>query len=447
MHAAWRHLVKKIKLGTILAALPFASAKGEQAFIQYDFSKPEEVYKATLAESVTKLGIDARTLYAIMRAGQIVIVNDHPASPELPWLTTAGCIVNAPPEHTFDVVTDISKYPEFMPQTNKAEVTPVTDHIVRVDYELGINVLLVTIDVPYSVYHYHQPPRRTDWVMAAGDFEANVGAYEVVPIPGDKNRCLLFYTSYSLPRNSLVNSLFDKIPLLDMMINLSTGTLVVKALKSRVETLWKAQGGQVTAPTGAVPTLPTLLKNQSDALARLSSRGKLVVIEDTKPPYYSGGIVVNAPMSEVYHAATHLDEMSAMSRYYSAVYRERSESAAVIDYTSIIPLMVDFTSKYTLDAKFFPPNRVTWVGEPGGDLEGIAGSWEMVPLSDTKTLVFYRNTSDLGSQGYLMRKILAVEPTFEMAIQACQTQFLVADMKTWCEAGPEKQRKLVEAAH
>ncbi len=446
MDARWRNAVKKIKIGTILAALPFSSAKGEQTFKQYDFSKPEEVYKATLAESVTKLGIGAKDLYAVMKAGQIVIVNDHPASPDLPWLTTAGCIVEAPPEHTFDVVTDIERYPEFMPQTNKAVVTPVTDHIVRVDYELGINVLLVTIDVPYSVYHYHQPPRRTDWVMAAGDFEANVGAYEVVPIPGEPNRCLLFYTSYSLPRNALVNSLFDKIPMLDMMINLSTGTLVVKALKSRVETLWKAKGGAIPAPPGTPPTLQELLRTNTHALARLSSRGKLVVIEDTKPPYYSGGTIVHAPLADVYHAATHLDEMSAMSRYYSAVYLERTATGARIAYTSIIPLMVDFTSKYTLDARFFPPNRVTWVGEPGGDIEGIAGSWEMVPLSEDRTLVFYRNTSDLASQGYLMRKILAVEPTFEMAIQACQTQFLVADMKTWCEASPEKRRKLIEAA-
>ncbi len=436
--------MKKIKLSTLLATLPFSSAKGED-YIQYDFSKPEEVYKATLAESVTKLGISAGDLYEIMRAGQIVIVNDHPASDTIPWLTTAGCIVNAPPEHTFEVVTDIGKYPEFMPQTNKAEVTPVADHIERIDYELGINVLLVTIDVPYSVYHYHQPPRRTDWVMAGGDFEANCGAYEVLPIPGDSNRSLLFYTSYSLPRNALVNSLFDKIPMLDMMINLSTGTLVVRAMKGRVESLWRQKGGKTPAIPGGATPLGKLLETRSSQLARLASRGKVVVIEDTDPPYYSGGIVIHAPMAEIYHAVTHLDEMSKASRYYSATYLERSDSGARVDYTSIIPLMVDFKSHYVLNTRFFPPNRTTWVGEPGGDIEGIAGSWELVQLSDDKTLVFYRNTSDLGSQGYMMRKILAVEPTFELAIQACQTQYLIADLKRWCEASPEQRKQMVGA--
>ncbi len=445
MCPSWRTIVKKLKLSTLLAALPFSAAKGEEEYIQYDFSNPAEVYKATLAESVTKLGISARDLYAIMRAGQVVIVNDHPASKEIPWLTTAGCIVNAPPEHTFKVVTDIGKYPEFMPQTNKAVVTPVADHIERIDYELGINVLLVTIDVPYSVYHYHQPPTRTDWVMAGGDFEANCGAYEVVPLPGDPGRSLLFYTSYSLPRNALVNSLFDKIPMLDMMINLSTGTLVVRAMKTRVETLWKNQGGKVAAPAGGPTPFLDLLASQADNLARLSSRGKLVVIEDSSPPFYSGGMVVDAPMAEVYQAATHLDDMSKISRYYAAEYLERSASGARVAYTSIIPLMIDFESHYTEKVTFTPPNRVAWVGEPGGDLEGIAGSWEMVPLSDDRTLVFYRNTSNLGSQGFMMRKILAVEPTFELAIQACQTQYIIADMKRWCEASPEQRSKLAES--
>lgn len=431
---------KKVALFAVcLAFLTIAFAASAGQYLQYDMENPQKTFEVTLNESVVGSGVDPAVLYQILRVGQIVIVNDRPKNRKIPWMTTGGTLVNAPPQKVYDVITDLEHYPEFMPQTESATAKKINDRIDHVFYELGIQVLFFKIGVPYSVYHYNQPPNRVDWVMAGGDFKANYGAYEVVAVPGQPNRSMLFYTSYSKPTNKVVNTLLKKMPMLDMMINLSTGTLVVNAMAGRAEKLYAASGGKTARPEAE--KMQNLVAGNPQALATLAKRGKLIVLENGQPAFYSGVVIVNKAPAETFAAISDMAGMSTISPNWSFETLEQTADGMRGNMNTVMDLTFEFETDYVMDYKFAKPNRIDFKAEEGGDLAGVSGSWTMTDLGG-KTLVVYRNTSDLRSSGFMMRKLLNIEPSFEMAIQASQTQYMIADMKRWTEASVAERKKM-----
>ncbi len=445
MYASGNFLKGSLLTGSLILLLAASTGvRAAEEYIQYDFSNPADVFKATTSETVVGQGIDPAVLYDILRTGQIVIVNDNPNNPDIPWLTTGGILVNAPPEQVFAIIEDIDSYPSFMPEVEKAGARPVNDEVDHVFYELGVQILFVKVKVPYSVYHWNRPPHRVDWVMAGGDFAANMGAYEVVAVPGQTNRSMLFYTSYAEPKLPIVQSLYSRVPQLDMMINLSTGTLVVKAMKKRAEELFAAKGGEVL-PAARLELLD-LAGEHPQTLARLASRGKMVVLEDTDPMYYTGAIIVNKPRDFVFEQISDFEGMSSISKNNFMTVLERGDNTARVRIRTAINLIFEFDSEYVVNYTLKKPRSMTWVGETGGDIEGVAGSWELTELDKDETLVLYRNTSDLSSSGVMMRQLLKIEPTFELAIQASQTQFVTSDTKRWCEASPDERKKAAQEA-
>ncbi|MBF0118126.1 MAG: hypothetical protein HQK79_04770 [Desulfobacterales bacterium] len=403
---------------------------GKMKFIEYDFSNPQDVFKLTLAESVVSKGIDQSILYNILQAGQIVIINEHPESDAIPWMTTSGILVNAPPDQVYNVIRDVPNYTKFMPQSEKAVLEKINQDIDQCFYELGIKILFVTIKIPYSVYHYNQK-NRVDWIMAAGDFKANYGAFEVVPVPENPSMSMLFFTCYSQPRHKLVNSMFTKYPMLDIMINLSSGTLVVKAMKNRAESIFAEKGGKT--PEIQKNTFENLFQNHPTTLAKLAARGSLLVIEDSKPIFYCGGTIVKSPMEKVFKSLRDLEGMSSISKDWTAKIIKQNETSAEVKMKTIMDLTFKFESDYIADYTFEPPDRISYIGVTDSNLKGVAGSYELFSLGDSETLVFYRNTSDLKTQGFMMRKLLNIEPTFELAIQASQTKYMLSTMQQWCE--------------
>ncbi len=412
----------------------------QEDYIQYEFDNPDKVFQTTTSESVIGSGADPHALYQVLRSGQFVIVNDKPNNSDIPWLTTEGILVNAPQEQVYEVIQDYDHYGEFMPQVGSAANTRVTDEVDRIDYELAIQILFVRVKIPYAVYHWNQPTHRVDWVMAGGEFTSNYGAYEVIPVPDQPERSMLFYTSFSQPRNKVVVSLFSQVPNLDMMINLSTGILVVEAMKNKAEQEYAKKGGK-TAPPKKEKMLE-MIREYPETLAILAERGKLIVLEDNQPRYYSGGIIVNKPRAEVYKAITDFEGITSISKNNEMLVLEKTETAARVKVHTVINLVIDFDTKYIVNYKLEPPQRVSYKQEPGGDIEGVAGSWELIELESDKTLVFYRNTADLHSHGIMMRQLLKLQPSFGYAIQASQTQWVISDTKLWAEASPKQRKKL-----
>ena len=409
--------------------------------IPIPLDKPQKVFKATLGERFSNLAVGASSLYRVLETGELVLINYHPASSSVPWLSTAGTIVNAPPETVYQVIADVAHYSEFMPETRSASATPLAPGIDRVDLELSIQVLLTSITNAYSLYYYYQPPRRIDWTLAQGEFEANIGAFELVPVPGQSLRTVLLHTSYALPRNRILSSLFARVPDLDLMVNLTTGTMMMEAVKKRAEEVYAAAGGKV-ADVPVPADIPGHLETLADTLDSLARRGPVMIVERGDPRFYTGIMRVKRPRAEVFDAVTRLDEVSAAIPYYTAHLLEKGSTTRRYQVESVIPLMIDFDADYVMTASLSAPNHVAWTPEPGADLEGFAASWAFLERGDTTSLVIYRNRSNLGSLGFTMRKLLEVEPLFEHGIHISETQRMLSGVRRWSEASPEARTRL-----
>ena len=120
-------LLKIHKTGAIIIILlcigivfsPSGQANDNE-YIKYDFSSPDKVFKATINETVVKQEIKPDILFQFLKIGQLVIVNDHPNHPDIPWLTTSGILVNAPPDQVMRVICDYKNYPAMIPQVDEA---------------------------------------------------------------------------------------------------------------------------------------------------------------------------------------------------------------------------------------------------------------------------------------------------------------------------------------
>ncbi len=410
--------------------------------IPHDFSKPDQVFAATLSERFSNLGVAAHDLYLVLEAGDFVLLNRRPATREVPWLTTSGTLVNAPPALVYQVVADVSHYHEFMPETKAASATPIVPGVVdRVDLELSIQVLFTSITNAYSLYYYYQPPHRIDWVLAQGEFEANCGAFELVPVPGDPGRTILLHTSYALPRNKILGSLFARVPDLDLMVNLTTGTMMMEAIKHRAETQHARTGGTVK-PAAPPPDNLAHLVAQAGTLGRLARRGPLTLLGRTDPPWYTGILRVRRPRNQVFDTISHIEQAAVAIPYFQAKVVEQSENGGRYEVESVIPLMIDFDAEYVMDATFAPPDQVAWTAEAGGDLEGYQGTWKLIEQGAENTLVFYHTRSNLESLGFTMRKLLEMEPLFEHGIHVSEIQRIMAGIRRWAVASPEERARL-----
>lgn len=394
-----------------------------------DFSSPEEVFGATLGMKFSSLGVQVADMARLLEGGTLVIIDRSPASETMPWLATAAIVIDASPSAVYRVLSDVDHYPEFMPQTTSSHAVALTEQIEQVFLEISIHVLLTEVKNEYSLYYYLQPPYRVDWVLAEGAFKANCGSFELVPIPGSPDRTLLLHSSYAMPRNTVINSLFARVPELDLMLNLTTGTLMMESVKRQAEK-GRPKGGSSSA--GALSWEPAdWLRDHASILATLARRGEVFFLEQTSPVVYAGVALLPRPIEESYYASTHLDELSKYNAFFSAKYLEQGVDRDRVEVESVIPLMMEFDAENVLDVVKTQPLRSRWTAEEGGELEGVAGGWELIPQGANSTLAIYWSSSNLESLGFTMRKLLAIEPAFRHGIHIAETQRMVRSLRQW----------------
>ncbi len=92
-------------------------------------------------------------------------------------------VVNVPPEKMFAVIVDYEKYPEFLPEVKKIQVTGGQGSIKDVTYTVDIKAKLIT----YTLRHTAEPPGKLSWTMIKGEMmKGNDGTWMLKqgPQPG-----------------------------------------------------------------------------------------------------------------------------------------------------------------------------------------------------------------------------------------------------------------------
>jgi ribosome-associated toxin RatA of RatAB toxin-antitoxin module len=201
---------------------------------------PAQAIKYSLLEGST---INPQDLAQLMRQGSMMITKETPAG-KLD-LITSGVVINAPPDQVLAAISDFERYPEFMPSTEEVKVLSTDGDTRRVYFHIKFAFSVLSYTVEYTLKQHMVPGRGYWWELESGDLARAIGSWEVIPLEGGKKSAAI-YSIYTDIRSigKVVRYFIDKEPGMDVAINASTCLLVLKAVRSRVETGIYAKGAK-----------------------------------------------------------------------------------------------------------------------------------------------------------------------------------------------------------
>lgn len=376
--------------------------------------------QVTWSQEILPAGARAETLRELLARGEVILINDHP--PASPWLSAAGILVEAPPEVVYEVFTDFNRFPEYVPMCEKAVPTMVGPGWVDVEFTVAIKMAFLSYDITYSCYHYCRPEiYRADWCKHAGEFQVNSGFYQALPADGGR-RSMLFYSVYSVVTSSFVKSIYAREPSLEMMTNVSTATMMVRALKQRAEEVYRRRPGYQPLPESRpARPLAEILLGDPPTLKLLAEQGKILVLEEGPTVYVTAGTVVPASAEQAFEVVSRFE---AAPSYIPGVRKveARGMGAEGPRYFWAVELNLAFLTyryEYELEYLLTRPAEIRWqIPRQAGPAPGF---WRFIPLAGgEECLIFNGATADIRAMGLVPRYALKVEPTLEHALIASQ---------------------------
>lgn len=186
-------------------------------------------------EGINMKGIDPEQIAALAKQGSLLIVKLKPGG-GLKEVVSAT-VVNAPTDRVWDTLVDFESYPKFMPQTTKMRILakPAENQIIT-EQTITVEIYVLKVNLTYQHLQKLEPKSRIRFSYLSGDLPGTFGAWDIVEVPG-KNQTIIFYTLYSnltsLPWP--IGPIMRNQPDFLTSVNVSTGSMVVKAVKEEVE--------------------------------------------------------------------------------------------------------------------------------------------------------------------------------------------------------------------
>jgi ribosome-associated toxin RatA of RatAB toxin-antitoxin module len=420
------------KLTSLLLAAVLAALLVPRALITADAPAnldPQKIFAATLNRSIIGEKDDPATLRALLDLGQVILIDRHTSG--VPWLISAGALMDAPIEKSYEAIADVPRLPEFMPQTEGAKAVEIAPNLYAVELTVVVRIVYIPIKETFKIYQFNQPPRRIDWASQEPQALIDTGYWQMAPT--DHNaRTMGFYSIYSRANEGMMKKLFDLDPALEMLVDMSTGTLCARATKTRAELLHQRAGGSPPPPPPA-PARSVLAVMQKDpaAVAALAAKGRLMVIEPQDTVWSNVVAVFNLPPDQVRQKLIDVEAQTKCDPRVKVTVTNRDDKSMTVKYNLAFSLVVTVNTEYTLKYDISSPNHLSWeTVPPAGSIKGVRGSWDLIPVDNgAHTLALYRTTSDLKSAGAVVQSILKIEPTFELAIQASQSLVAVDNLE------------------
>jgi ribosome-associated toxin RatA of RatAB toxin-antitoxin module len=408
-----------------------------------DFN-PRELMAVTIDRSVLGDDGDPDAIKELLEIGQVIIIDRHTEG--VPWLTSAGVLIDAPADKAYQAVTDFDSFPEYVPQTEGSEIKKIGPDLYDVEFDVVVRIVYIPIKADFSLYQYNRPPYRTDWASKTPETAENYGYWELTPVDGGA-RTIGFYTIYTKAKQGFINRIFSLEPQLEMLACMSTGMLVTRATRDRVESIYRESGG-APSPSRSPKSqdLLVVMKRNSGSVARLASRGRILILEENDTVWSTVGLVLDRPPDEVWEWLVNVEDQAAIDPRVNARVIERDESSMVVQYNLEVYLVLSFELEYQFQYQLEKPHRITWDTIPEkSDIRGTRGLWDLLPVDGgKKTLALCRTTVDFESMGLIMRALLKIEPTFELALQASQNLVGVDNIEKAMTMSPEERKKHFE---
>ena len=137
---------------------------------------PREIMQVTIDKSLLGEPGAVEVLSELLDIGQVMVIDRHAEG--IPWLASAGVVMDVPMDEAYDVLTDLEKLPEYMPETEGARATRLGPDFYDVELEVVVRVVYIPIKADFNYYQYNRPPNRTDWASKNPEQALNYGYWD-----------------------------------------------------------------------------------------------------------------------------------------------------------------------------------------------------------------------------------------------------------------------------
>ena len=415
-------------LGLILWPNPELHSEVNRVPAPKNQAEAEKLMRVTYDQHVLPAGANPATLEEMLKLGEVILFYDHPK--EIPWMSAAGILIAAPVEKVYEAVMDHPNYAKYIPMTEGIDDHYLFGNFYQEDLHLKIKLAFVNYRMDYGLYDLRRPPYRMDWSLAWGEFDRNVGFWELIPTPDGKST-MAFYSIYSEPRSKFFKMMYAAEPTLEMLTNVSTATMIAHAVKAEAERRVGVKPAPAKPTTGT--ELEKILAADPNTLGRFLERGKLLILEPGPTVYLIAGALVNANPARAYQVIT---DFSGYPKFVPGVKKVSKVGSGKGGDTyqfdtefNLAGVKFDQSDQWTY--QFASPEQVSWqIARPC--CGAAPGFWKLIPLGD-KTIVFNGTTADIRALGRIPRYALSVEPTLEYATLASQGLLVINSIKSRIE--------------
>lgn len=178
--------------------------------------------------------VDLMVLEPLLIKGELCLVTSG-ESGSLDQVSAMG-LANAPLEKAWKSVTDYEGYPKWMPGVKKTRVRTLPDGQVQVAYELDSP----GVKIKYKMIHTHHSPGRIEGRLAdrRGSIKDGAWLWEFIPHK-DMRKTFVMVSMYLDLKGSnwLLKKLLDSQPALEHGLNVGSGTIALRAVIKRAESL------------------------------------------------------------------------------------------------------------------------------------------------------------------------------------------------------------------
>lgn len=191
---------------------------------------------------IDRRGLDMNTIRNLMADGQLIIIDEKPNG--VLEMVTGVIIINAPPDKVYKILTDFSKYTEYMPSTVGCEVTREDKNSKDIKYNIEFKFSVLKFRVSYTLNQTFIPNKEIRWSLISSEgnkLKDTYGAWQLFPLSGGGT--VAFYSVYSdlKSMNVIIRKIFEAEPSMEISVNASSCVLVLKAVKQRVENSVKTE--------------------------------------------------------------------------------------------------------------------------------------------------------------------------------------------------------------
>jgi ribosome-associated toxin RatA of RatAB toxin-antitoxin module len=358
---------------------------------------------------------------------------------------TTMSVMNVPVQRAREVVTDFLNYDEFMPQTESSKVISKTkDHTV-LEVKLSVKVPLIHIGFRFTLDYFMAPNGDITWSCIKGDIQGNVGRYEFIALSPNRTMIVMTYWTELQGIGFLMRLLLRMQPDLKLAIPISSGSLIVDAIKKRCEmTSETNQSNTKDLPWHPDIPLMTQSKLPIDTLQLLSRIGTLIFVHQPQyirsknnQPLTVRFITAAARMQGPIRAVKPL--VSNFPRYPEFMYQIKhakqtmTYNGMLVDWRLQLGFaLFHFNIDFVLDYEWKGNSILTYHCK-SGDIEKSYGCWEWLAMSDNQTMTFFTTAIPMDARVPFILKFTRMIPNSQVVMGASSTVVAIEKMTPWVE--------------